>query len=178
MDFNSTRTYRNLCRAFDEKCKSAAVYMLCRQKAREDGLEQVGDIFSQSARNELEHARAFVHLLDNTGLPYTSDSLLTSRRRESARRQMYRRFARIAAAEHLRKISAALDRIAAIDEKHGERFHILYDNMDTARIFCRDTKKRWICARCGYETDALCCFEQCPVCGAPQGFGRIKAENY
>ena len=54
----------------------------------------------------------------------------------------------------------------------------LAENLSNSEVFKRAQVKVWYCRNCGhleYGTEAP---QVCPVCGHPQAYFEIKAENY
>ena len=179
MEFDKSYTYKNIDEAFRAKCVSFTLYMLFGQKARQDDWHQLADIFAQSAKNELEHSRIFYNILyGESSLSDTCENLARGAQMEKAARETYAKFAQIAKEESFFKISALLEEIQNIDAAHMKRFAVIRENMDKANTFCRNEKQKWICSCCGHEKTDFCSDAVCPVCGACQGYSRIKAENY
>ena len=180
MGFKQSKTFMNLQTVFGAECKSFAKYSMYAAKAKEDGFEQIGEIFAQTAGNELEHAKIRFKLINEADdLPYTSDNLKEAEICENyENRVMYKHFAAVAKEEGYRKIADLLEKIGRTEAAHERRFAALAMNMDTAKVFYKDDKKIWVCRNCGYETYDWHSREKCPVCGADQGFSQIKPENY
>ena len=52
-----TKTEQNLLKAFAGESQARNRYTLFAQKAKEEGYEQIANIFLETARNEMEHAK-------------------------------------------------------------------------------------------------------------------------
>ena len=176
MAAENSRTYENLTEAFVQECIKFTEYTIFSKKAEEDGFYQIGEIFSKTAYNEFIHAQIILEMLG--GIKYTSQNLIYSAQRKNEKSAMYKEFARIAKEDRYSPLSQLFERLSETEKKHGEIFRKLADNMDTAKIFCRDKKQTWVCRKCGYETVDWCSREKCPLCGSPQDYSEIKAENY
>lgn len=180
MSFKDSETYKNLKTAFSGESMAHTKYDIYALKAQEDGFEQMADIFQETSRNEQEHAEIWLKwLLEQDDIPYTLENLKDAYEGETYEwTTMYRQFAHTAVEEGYCEIAALFRRVGAIEKNHAERYETLVNNMETAMIFCKDTKKKWICSVCGHETYDTCSPEVCPMCGHPQAFTEIKAENY
>ena len=113
MGFKQSKTFMNLQTVFGAECKSFAKYSMYAAKAKEDGFEQIGEIFAQTAGNELEHAKIRFKLINEADdLPYTSDNLKEAELCENyEHRVMYKHFAAVAKEEGYRKIADLLEKI-------------------------------------------------------------------
>ena len=174
---DNSRTFKNIRQAFIKECVSCVKNILYTRCAREDGFEQIADIFRKTAANDLTHAKL---LLSQGGKEtgYTSDNLMRAKKDKEERRAKYTEYSARAMKEGYISLSKLFERLARIETAHRERFFILRENMDTAKIFCKDTRQTWVCRSCGYETKGMCSSRICPVCGRRQGFTQIKNENY
>ena len=180
MSFKDSKTYENLQTAFAGESKAYTKYSFYSKKAREDGFEQIANIFKETAGNELEHAEIWFRWLNETDeLPYTLDNLVDAKNGENYEwSTMYKNFAKTARQEGYCALAKLFERIGKIEHNHDERYSKLIENMETATVFCKDTKQTWICQVCGHETYGECSPEVCPVCGHEQAFTELKATNY
>lgn len=177
MDIRNSKTYENLTSAFLTECKDCTKYILFSRKAEEDGFFQISEIFRKTAENELTHALIILERLE--GISYTSHNLQDAVAwEEKESEKLYTDFSAKAKEEGFYSISKLFDRLAQVEKKHSEIFSKLEENMDTAKIFCKDEKRLWVCRACGYETYGECSREVCPLCGSGQEHSEIKGENY
>ena len=74
MDANlkSSRTVKNLMRAFAGESQARNKYTYFASKAKKDGYQQIAEIFQETADNEKEHAKMWFKLL-NGGIGTTED---------------------------------------------------------------------------------------------------------
>ena len=56
MELQHSQTWKNLQTAFSGELHACAKYKIYALRAREDGYEQMGNIFDETSRNEQEHA--------------------------------------------------------------------------------------------------------------------------
>lgn len=179
MDFKHSQTYKNLMTAFAGESKASTKYRIYGLKAREDGYEQMGNIFDETARNEQEHAEIWMKALKGGEVPDTLCNLKDAADGEHYEwTEMYPAFAETAHEEGYCEIAELFARIAAIEKQHEKRFCKLAHNIEHDEVFCKHCRQAWICMVCGNVTYAECSPEICPVCGHPQSFTEIKADNY
>ena len=56
MEFQKSKTYANLMAAFAGEAQARNKYTYYAEKAKTEGYFQIGRIFEETAKNELEHA--------------------------------------------------------------------------------------------------------------------------
>ena len=59
-----TKTEQNLLKAFAGESQARNRYTYFASKARKEGLEQIANIFTETAENEKEHAKVFFNYLE------------------------------------------------------------------------------------------------------------------
>ena len=179
MELKHSKTWKNLQTAFDGESKACTKYLIFELKARDDGYEQMGDIFHETAMNEREHAEIWYKYLHHGEMPCTYDNLINAAEGEAYEwRKMYQEFARVAHAEGFCELAHLFEKVANIEKHHDARYRKLADNIQRNEVFCKENEKIWICKVCGHVTYAECSPETCPVCHHPQAFTEIKARNY
>ena len=63
MNLENSKTEKNLMTAFTGEVQAHAKYKYFAEKAKEEGYEQIAEIFKYTAKNELEHARLWFNQL-------------------------------------------------------------------------------------------------------------------
>lgn len=178
MDFRRSKTYDNLQIAFDRELKSSTIYKIYGLKARKDGYIQIGNIYDETSRNEREHAQIWLKLLKCGKIPSTYENLKDSYTGENEEApQRYLDFADVARGEGYVEIANLFDGVANIEKNHEERFRKFAKNIKTDTVFCKNTKVVWICSNCGHVVYGECAPHKCPVCGYPQAYFEIKADD-
>ena len=115
------------------------------------------------------------------GIGTTKDNLLAAAEGEHEEwTEMYKEMAATAKEEGFFALADAFDAVAKIEKSHEERYLKLYENLESEQVFKKNdgTVYVWYCRNCGhleYGTEAP---EVCPVCGHPQAYFEIKANNY
>ena len=178
MDLKGSRTEANLMSAFAGESMATNKYTYFASKARKDGYEQIAAIFEETAGNEREHAKLWYKILHG-GIGDTLENLGHAAEGENYEwTDMYDRFAREAKEEGFEAIAGLFEKVAAIEKQHEERYRKLIQNIEEGLVFSRDGDTIWICRNCGHVVIGKQAPQVCPVCGHPQSFFEIKADNY
>ena len=178
MDLKGSRTEANLMSAFAGESMATNKYTYFASKARKDGYEQIAAIFEETAGNERAHAKLWYKLLHG-GIGNTLENLGHAAEGENYEwTDMYDRFAREAKEEGFDAIAGLFEKVAAIEKQHEERYRKLIQNIEQGIVFSRDGDTIWICRNCGHVVIGKQAPQVCPVCGHPQSFFEIKADNY
>ena len=91
---------------------------------------------------------------------------------------MYKRMAEEAREEGFHRIADMFHFVGEIEKSHYERYLKLLENLEADEIFKKPAVKVWYCRNCGHLEYGDVAPEECPVCGYPQAYFEIKAENY
>lgn len=178
MDLKGSRTEANLMSAFAGESMATNKYTYFASKARKDGYEQIAAIFEETAGNEREHAKLWYKILHG-GIGDTLENLGHAAEGENYEwTDMYDRFAREAKEEGFDAIAGLFEKVAAIEKQHEERYRKMIQNIEEGLVFSRDGDTIWICRNCGHVVIGKQAPQVCPVCGHPQSFFEIKADNY
>lgn len=179
MQLQQSQTWKNLQTAFSGELQACAKYKIYALRAREDGYEQIGNIFDETSRNEQEHAEIWLKQLSGGEVPSTLDNLHSAAAGEHYEwTKMYADFARTARCEGFAELAELFERVGRIERSHQQRYDKLAHNIETDQVFCKERPCVWVCMVCGNVTCAPCAPEVCPVCGHSQSFAELKAENY
>lgn len=175
MDFKGSETEANLRRAFTGEALACGRYALFAEEARREGRQQLAALFEETARNELAHARLWLQALGGAGT--AAENLADAIEEERALwTGVYAEMARTAQAEGFSELAARFEGVAQAERAHEVRFQKLLENLE--RAFHRDAPLLWECRNCGRLTWEKHAPAACPVCGCPQGFFQLRAENY
>lgn len=177
MELKNSKTEKNLLTAFTGEVQAHAKYKYFADKAKQDGYEQIAEIFKYTAENELEHARIWF-----TRLGYLRDTLSNLDVAASGENfewsEMYKEFADTAEEEGFAQIAKLFRGVADIEKHHEERYRALIDNINNNEVFKKADEEAWQCRNCGqihYGKEAP---NACPVCGKKQSYYQIYPENY
>ena len=75
MEFQKSKTYANLMAAFAGEAQARNKYTYYAEKAKTEGYFQIGRIFEETAKNELEHAEIWFKYIKGGSVPTTLENL-------------------------------------------------------------------------------------------------------
>ena len=178
-NLKGTKTEENLMHAFAGESMARNKYTYYAAKAKEEGYEQISNIFLETAHNEMQHAKLWFKLLHEGEVADTMTNLKDAAAGENGEwTDMYARFAEVAREEGLNRIAVLFEMVGKIEKHHEERYRKLLSNIEEGIVFSRDGDTIWQCANCGHIVIGKKAPEVCPVCAHPQSFFQILAENY
>lgn len=187
---SGTKTEQNLLKAFAGESQARMRYDYFASQAKKEGLEQIAAIFAETALNEKEHAKRFFQFLEGNMVEITAtypagkigttmENLEASANGENEEwTELYPEFAKIAAEEGFREISAVFTMIAKVEKAHEERYRTLYTNLEEGKVFKRGDKVVWKCRNCGFIHEGTVAPKMCPACQHPQAYFEIRETNY
>ena len=116
MELRGSKTEKNLWEAFAGESQARNKYTFFAAKARQDGYEQIGAIFDDTADNERAHAKIWFELLmENGEIPDTLTCLRMAAAGENEEHTaMYPRMAAEAKEEGFTHIATLFKKVAAI----------------------------------------------------------------
>jgi len=188
--FKGSRTERNLLTAFAGESQARNRYTYFAEKAKQDGLIQIADIFAETANHEREHAKRFFKFLNggeveiNWSFPAgvignTYDNLLAAAAGERYEHtEMYPGFAKVAREEGFVRVADVLEAVRVAERQHEKRYLELAANVKDGLLFKRDQEVVWRCLNCGYLHVSKEAPEVCSACISPQGYFEILGENW
>ena len=179
MNLKGSKTEANLLTAFSGESQARNKYTFYAELARQEGYEQIGDLFDETAHNERAHAKIWFDFLNNGKDTATIQNLIDAAAGENYEWvTMYKEFAEIAKNEGFYEIASIMQAVADIEKEHEERFKRLHINLQEQKVFTRDGQQIWKCKNCGHLHYGESAPRVCPVCHKPQAYFEIKANNY
>lgn len=179
MELKGSKTEQNLMTAFAGESQARNKYTYYAEKAREEGMEQIADIFEETARNEQEHAKLWFKALHGDSVPTTMDNLADAAAGENYEwTDMYKNFAETAKEEGFAKIAFQMEQVAKIERHHEERYLKLLENVKNGKVFEKAEPAVWVCDICGYRYEGTAAPKACPVCGYSGAHFSVEATNY
>ncbi len=192
------KTIENLAKAFIGESQARNRYTFYAKIARQEGYEQIADIFLTTADNEKEHAKWVFRLIQElkskssenleeikveaaapTILGTTAENLKTAIAGEHYENTvMYPEFAEVAQKEGLPEIARRLRSISKAEEHHEERYTKLLKVVAAGTVFKKSEKVYWVCRECGYVSFGTEPPEKCPSCDHARSYYQIKCEEY
>lgn len=190
MEFKGSKTEKNVLAAFAGESQARNRYTYFASEAKKAGYEQIAAKFLETAENEKEHAKLFFKLLKGgeieitAGYPAgvvgdTAANLKAAAAGENLEwTTLYRQFAEIARQEGFQDVFQAFTQIAKVEKEHEARYLALLKNLQSGKVFKKDSLTKWHCRNCGYVHEGKEAPEKCPACFHPRAFFEILAENY
>lgn len=178
MELKGSKTEQNLMTAFAGESQARNKYDYYASQAKKEGYVQIGNLFAETAGNEKEHAKLWFKLLHG-GMPDTLVNLADAAAGENYEwTEMYADFAKTAKEEGFDKIAAMFEGVAKIEKHHEERYRALRENIESGKVFARETEQVWVCTNCGHLHIGTHAPEACPVCAHPKAYFELQPKNY
>lgn len=185
-----SKTEKNILAAFSGESQARNRYTYFASAAKKEGFEQISAIFTETAEQEKEHAKRLFKYLEGGEVEITASfpagvigttvaNLRAAAGGESyEENDMYPAFAATAREEGYPEAAATFEHIAKAEGYHKRRYAKLADNIESGKVFARETKVTWRCRNCGYPMDSDHAPDKCPACEHPQAYFEIAAENW
>jgi rubrerythrin len=185
-----SKTEQNLLKAFAGESQARNRYTYFASAARKEGFEQIGAIFTETAENELEHAKVFFKHLEGGEVEITAsypagrigttaENLLAAAEGEKLEwGTLYPGFAETAKKEGFNKVAESFTEISEVEQQHEKRYRKLLENVKKGTVFKKDKEVEWKCRNCGYVHRGKEAPKVCPACSHPQSYYELRAENY
>lgn len=185
-----TKTEKNLLKAFAGESQARNRYTYFASAAKKEGLEQISNIFTETAENEKEHAKVFFKHLDGGDLEITAvypagvikgtkDNLEEAAAGENMEwTTLYADFAKTAGDEGFPDVALSFEHVAKVEKFHEARYRKLINNIFENEVFQKKSAVKWHCTNCGYVFEGGQAPEECPACKHPQAYFELLAENY
>jgi len=185
-----TKTEQNLLKAFAGESQARSRYTFFASVAKKEGFEQIAAVFSETADQELEHAKRFFKFLEGGMLEIqasypagkigtTAENLLAAAEGENEEWSLlYPEFAKIAREEGFPQVATAFKMIAKVEAEHEARYRTLLERVIAEKVFEREEDIEWQCRNCGYVHKGKKALENCPACNHPKSYFEPKKNNY
>jgi rubrerythrin len=191
-------TIENLVKAFIGESQARNRYTFYAKVARNEGFEQIAEIFLITAENEKEHASNLFNLINElkkksnekldeikveaaapTILGNTAENLKAAIAGENHENtKMYPEFADVAENEGFSEIADRLRAIAKAEGHHEERYRKLLKEVEAGTFFKKARDVWWVCRECGYVHFGKEPPEKCPSCDHLRSYFQLKCEEY
>ncbi|MGC9346230.1 MAG: rubrerythrin [Candidatus Bathyarchaeales archaeon] len=191
-------TIENLVKAFIGESQARNRYTFYAKTAKNEGFEQIAEIFLITAENEKEHASNLFKLINelkkkssekpdeikveaaaHTVHGSTVENLKAAIAGENYEyTEMYPEFADVAEKEGFPEIAARLRAIGKAEEHHEERYKKLLREVEAGTVFRKEKEVWWVCRECGYVHFGKEPPEKCPSCDHPRSYFQLKCEEY
>lgn len=185
-----TKTELNLLKAFAGESQARNRYTYFASAARKEGLEQIANIFMETAENEKEHAKVFFKYLEGGDVEITA-SYPAGKIRDTRSNlsdaaagenmewtTLYADFAQTAKQEGFGEVANSFEQIAKVERFHESRYRKLMNNIAGGEVFKKKSAVKWHCINCGFIFEGIEAPQECPACKHPQAFYEVLAENF
>lgn len=174
-----TQTEKNLVIAYLSESAAYSRYTFYAQQADKENYFPIGQVFRETAANELHHAKVYFKMLqggkcdvslgvDAGVIGDTASNLATAAAEEIDEGvNLYTKAAETADKEGFPEIAAHFRAIATIEESHHRRFMRLLQQVKDGTVWKRDTPIKWRCLVCGYIYEGTTPPDPCPACDHP-----------
>lgn len=175
-----TRTEKNLVAAYMAESAAYSRYTFYAAQAEKENYFPIQKIFTETAANELRHAKVYFKFLEGGNIPVTlgvdagvigttAQNLETAAREEMEEgTKMYLEAAKVANEEGFTEIAAHFAAIAKIEERHRRRFLHYLKQVNDGTVWKRDHDILWKCLVCGFEYVGKEPPAVCPACDHPR----------
>ena len=174
-----TQTEKNLVISYMAESSAYSRYMFYAAQATKEEYFPIADVFTETADNELRHAKVYFKFLEGGSLPVelnvdagvigtTAEKPEIAANEEKVEGyEMYLQFADTAEKEGFADIAEHFRAIATIEERHRNRFLHYLDQVEKGTVWKRDKPIVWKCLVCGYEYTGTEPPKVCPACDHP-----------
>ncbi len=174
-----TETEKNLVIAYMAESGAYSRYTYYAAQADKEDYYPIGEIFRETASNELRHGKVFFKLLEGGSLDITLDvdagvigdtasNLATAAHEEMKEGvEMYTNAAKVAEKEGFSEIAEHFTAIASIEERHMKRFEAYLKQVKDGTVWKREKPIEWQCLVCGYVFKGTEPPKVCPACDHP-----------
>lgn len=175
-----TQTEKNLVTAYAAESMAYSRYTYYAKQADKEDYYPIGEIFRETADNELHHGKVFFKFLEggNVEVPLgidagvigdTASNLETAMKEEENEGvKLYTEAAKVADEEGFPEIADRFRAIATIENHHRERFNKMRERIENGTVWKSDKPVVWQCLVCGYITEGTEPPVKCPACYHPQ----------
>ncbi|MDR0967772.1 MAG: rubrerythrin family protein [Rickettsiales bacterium] len=182
LTLKGTKTEKNLLIAFAGESQARNRYTFFASKAKDEGYQAIGKIFSETADQEKEHAERLFKYLEGGDIEITYnfpagkigttlENLQAAAFGEHEENTvMYPTFAQIAAQEGFDAIAEVLKHIGMAERYHESRYRALIEAIENGTLFKQDKIVMWRCTNCGNWHIGKEAPNVCPACLHPQGY--------
>ncbi len=178
MNLKGTKTEQNLMAAFAGESQARNKYNYYASQAKKEGMVQIAELFDETARNEMAHAKIWFKLL-HEGMPSTAENLRDAVEGENYEwTDMYAKMAEDAREEGFTRIAFLFEAVAKIEKQHEDRYRRLLKSIEEGTVFQKHESVVWECINCGHHHVGEKALEKCPVCDHPKAYFKMEATNY
>ncbi len=174
-----TQTEKNLVIAYLAESSAYTRYNFYAQQADKEQYFPIGQIFRETAENEMHHGKVFFKFLEggSVEVPMAADAGVigtTAENLEIAAKEeinegvkLYTASAEVAEKEGFPEIADHFRAIAEIENRHHRRFMRYLKQVKDGTVWKREKPVTWQCLVCGYQYKGTEPPKVCPACDHP-----------
>lgn len=174
-----TQTEKLLTASYMNENQAYARYTFYAAQADKENYFPIGEVFRDTAANELRHAKIFFKYLEGGKVPVsldvdsgvigdTASNLEISIAEETAEGvDAYIEAAKVAREEGFEDIAEHFEAIAEIERHHRDRFEKYLEQVKAGTVWKREKPIEWQCMVCGYIFEGTEPPKVCPACDHP-----------
>jgi len=174
-----TKTEKLLTASYMNENQAYARYTFYAAQADKENYFPIGEIFRETAANELRHAKVFFKFLEGGQVAVnldvdagviadTASNLEVSIKEETEEGvKAYVEAARVARQEGFEEIASHFEAIASIERHHKARFERYLKQVKDGTVWKREKPVKWRCLVCGYTYEGTEPPRVCPACDHP-----------
>lgn len=174
-----TKTEQNLVISYLAESSAYTRYTFYAAQADKEEYFPIGEIFRNTAANELRHSKVYFKFLEGGSITVpvaadagvigtTAENLATAAAEERAEGvDLYTGFAKVADEEGFPEIAGHFRAIAEIEARHEARFKAYLKQVKDGTVWKRDKPIKWQCLVCGYVYEGTTPPDKCPACDHP-----------
>lgn len=163
------KTEENIKAAFAGESQARNKYTFFAEIARQEGYHYIANIFEETARNEMQHAKDHFQLLKGLGDTIANlKEAIGGEHYETI--DMYPTFAKEADEEGMKEAAILFRQIGKIEAHHRDRYKELLELVENGTVFKREQPIKWKCSVCGYTVEGNEPPPKCPACKNPREY--------
>ncbi len=174
-----SETEKNLVIAYMAESSAYTRYNFYASQADKENYFPIGEIFRNTADNEMRHGKVFFKFLeggvvganmdvDAGVIGSTAENLeIAIKEEQNEGIKMYTNAAKVADKEGFPEIAEHFRAIAEIETRHKARFEAYLKQVQDGTVWKRDHKIKWQCLVCGYVFEGKEPPKVCPACDHP-----------
>lgn len=184
-----SKTELELLNAFAGESMARNRYTFYSKVAKEEGYEQIAEIFLNTAENEREHAKQFFKHIPkgikpvDANYPFFIGNTLENLKAafEGERDEwenIYKNSAQIAKEEGYKEIAELFNRVIEVEKHHSHRYEKFLNLLETNEVFHKEYETQWLCRKCGYILISKTAPKKCPLCSHEQKYFELFCEKF
>lgn len=174
-----TQTERNLVIAYLAESSAYTRYSYYAKQADKENYFPIGEVFRETADNELHHSKVFFKFLEGGSIKVqvtadagvigsTAENLATAAEEERNEGvDLYTAMSKTAEEEGFAEIAERFRSIATVEARHEARFRHYLKQVQDGTVWKRDKPVTWQCLVCGYQFEGTEPPKDCPACDHP-----------